>query len=434
VEVAGPAFNPDFAASGYTVDTSQTVYDAATYFGWNGISPDGYLMIGTRELSGQDSKGWQFIFTLGDRTPAGTNANSFRPVAAASSYRNYPLRWCVIHTSGPPMSGGWQPFGCNPFYLKGAGANYAMTLTSTALISTVDAPGGLNSCPTNPFGITGKNCTDITVSGEPARVSDSAFLQNSAVGDVIIVAQLSGGAPVYNTTEYVRVLVKTDAQHLTVQRGYQESVKDHTGITTLVMACGIRSPREIHNAFWDYTTDPYGANASGNTILIDSGGVGGHVGVGPGVRVESVGTWYRLGEAVCPQALLGSDGVCYQVRRGSLPDLLTATSLGVALNPPFAGTLGVGNPNQVDAHPGACTASWCLDGRPMNGGFGGMLGSPGTPWINTSGQLWKLAGGAAALKLKTLPILRRESRRGMPERFGGQRHLCQCSFCKRAVL
>jgi hypothetical protein len=154
ISAAGPAFNLEYRASGYQ----------AGYFIWGGVSLDGDIQIYTREVNGQDTKGWQMIFTLGDRTPAGTGPNSIRPVASASSWLHPPASWCVIHTPGVTDSG-WAPLGDNDFSYKGA--FYGMTLTSGSLSNRVGVPGGLNTCPSNPLGVTGQVCTAITVSGEP---------------------------------------------------------------------------------------------------------------------------------------------------------------------------------------------------------------------------------------------------------------------------
>jgi hypothetical protein len=92
-----------------------------------------------------------------------------------------------------------------------------------------------------------------------------------------------------------------------------------------------------------------------------------------------------------------------------MPGLITAPSIGVADNPPFAGTLGFGSGNNVDSHPGPCQGQWCLDGRPMDGGdwdgVANLVGSSGSPWVNVSGQLWKATGWAGVIKPKVLTTM-----------------------------
>jgi hypothetical protein len=278
-----------------------------------------------------------------------------------------------------------------------------MTLTSTLLNITVDAAGGLNTCPTNPFGVTGKNCTDIAVNGEPARVSDSSYLQDAQVGDLIRI-------PVSSTYEYLRILVKTDSQHLTVQRGYlapSYPAASHSG-TALTMYCGAMNSNSMRESAWDYRDDPYGTNAGWSTILADMETTGGHRGVGGGVYVNAALTWYRGDPSACPKDILGQYGTCEQVRRGTLASSFSAPTLGVADDPPFGGILGFGNPNNVDSHPGPCFSQWCLNARPMDGGssdgVAALVGSAASPWTVVSGQLWKHAGGTA-IKPKTITTL-----------------------------
>jgi hypothetical protein len=258
----------------------------------------------------------------------------------------------------------------------------------------------LNTCPSNPFGITGQTCTDITVAGEPTLVQDGSYLQDTQVGDVIQI-----------DSEYVLIVAKADSNHLTVQRGYLSSTwpaASHT-TTSLSMACGTLNSIGVHQSVWNYRADPYGQNAGWSTILTDAANVDGHAGSGVGVWVESTATWYRVGEAVCPKAILSTYGVCYQVRRGALAESISAPTLGVAEDPPFGGVLGMGNPNNVDSHPGPCLSQWCLDGRPMDGGSSdgaaSLVGSTTSPWVNVGGQLWKSAGGASSLQPKILTTM-----------------------------
>jgi hypothetical protein len=143
--------------------------------------------------------------------------------------------------------------------------------------------------------------------------------------------------------------------------------------------------------------------------VIDQTNTGGHLGEGGGVRVNSTGTWYRIGDTACPKETLSTYGVCYQMRHGTLATAILAPTLGLAADPPFGGVLGVGNPNSVDSHPGPCQSQWCLDARPMDGGSGdgaaSMVGSSSSPGILVTGQLWKFAGGANSLSPKTLATM-----------------------------
>ncbi|HTX38765.1 MAG TPA: hypothetical protein VME43_27250 [Bryobacteraceae bacterium] len=370
--ISGPAFSPAFQASGYQ----------AAFWLFGGVSNDGDLMLFTREVQGQDTPGWEFIFTLGDRTPAGTDANSIRPVAAASSYSHAPLSWCVLHATGVPLDG-WTEFANNDFSYRGASYVYSTTLTSTALNTTPGAPGGLNACPSNPFGVTGQTCTTITVTGDPVQASTGSTLQPIAAGDLLHVDD-----------EYMRVLVRNSATSLVVQRGYISTPQCHTA-TALPMACGAINSIGARVAYWNYRADPYGTNAGGNTIVADPTVDNAHGGSGPGVFINAPTGWWDVGQTLCPSAMLGSVPACYEIRHGDYAAMPTAPVMTVAGDAPFAGKIGIGYPNNVDSHPGPCVGSWCLDARPMDGGL-----ATGT-YTNVSGQLWQTSGATLNRKFLT---------------------------------
>ncbi len=383
VNITGPAFNPDFAASGYQGPT--------WLFG--GVSPEGDILIFLLQGS-IDTKGWMFVFTLGDRTPAGTTPNSIRPIAAASSYRKPALSWCALHATYVPQ-GGWLGTVCNDLNHAGSQYSYVMTLTSASLNATPGAAGGLNTCPANPLGVTGQVCTNITVSGEPQMVGDGSFLQPTQIGDLILV-----------DNEYLRIVAKNSSTNLIVQRGYLNVPASHSG-TTLTMTCGARNQYGAAIGLWNYRADPYGANAGGTTVVYDQTGNNAHEGSGSGVFINGGTGWYEVGESLCPSALLTKGAACYLVRTATLGTLATAPVQTEALDAPFAGKVGFGMPNNVDSHPGPCIGLWCLDARPMDGGLTSTIvpqtvGSNTSPWTNVAGQLWKAAGAQNVLNRKFL--------------------------------
>ena len=384
--VEGPLFNPDYAVSGYR----------PVYWGfWGGITASGELMLYARG-GAQDTIGWMFVYTLGDRTPIGTGPNSMRMIASASSYRKAPWSWCTIHGAGVAEDG-YAYLSSNDMSIQ-AGQAYYLTLDGMTLTASVGGTGGIKACPSNPFGVSGTSCTDVTVTGEPVKYADGSYLQDIQVGDML-----------YMNSEYMRVVTKTDHTHFTVQRGYRGTIAVHAG-PTIGITCGLKCElQESMSGIWDFRADPYGANVSWNTVLADKNEAGGHSAAGPNVRVSSVGYAYRIGEAGCPRSVLGPFGVCYQVRRGTTLEALQTLGFGVAIAPPFAGVMGFGLPNVVDSHPGPCSGTWCLDARPMNGGGGDgnvfTLGTVGAPWVNNSGQLWKFANGAATLQRKKLTTM-----------------------------
>ena len=382
ISQVAPGFNPDWAASGFQ----------PYYWSMTGVSPDGDIGFSIAGPS-QDTPGWMFVFALGDRTPAGTDANSVRIVAGTSTYRRPPLSWCTIHDVIAP-SAGWMEIFSNDLSYQPVSGTYTMTLTSPALNQTVGAPGGLNTCPANPFGVTGQVCTDITVSGEPARPSDGAVLQNVQVGDLM-----------YLDSEEVRIIALSSPTQMTIQRAYVYQIASHTN-KTFIMACGTRNSQGTAVGLWNYRSDPYGTNTGGTTVTNDPVTVGGHSFLGGGIpgpaaTVISGGATYNLGATLCPQS---SGGSCDQVRLGYMSTVLQSTPSAVALDPPFAGKVGVGAPNQVDTHPGPCFSGWCMDARPMEGGAT-SVGTATQPLTPVTGQLWKISGAKSSLSRKFLPTM-----------------------------
>ncbi len=378
INVSGPAFNPDFAASGYQIG----------YIFQGGISADGDIMFYTN-AGAQDTLGWIFMYTLGDRTPAGTDANSVHIVGAASTYRKAPLSWCTIHNIENPDSG-WAASIGNNYTIAGPLGTYTMTMTSPPLNTTLGAAGGLNACPANPFGVTGNLCTTITVTGQPVSQLNGTVLQKLQVGDRITIG-----------SESLRVLSIAGPAQFTVQRGYISTPAAQIG-NTLTMACGTMNIQSASIGLWNYRNDPYGANPNFSTILNDPNILNAHHFTGNGVSVTTGGAAYNLGQNLCPAALLGNLGECLQVRLGSLVTASESQPTSIAMDPQFAGVVGIGNGNQVDSHPGPCFTTWCMDARPLDGGSNLTLGSAAAPFTNISGQLWKISGGQALLNRKYL--------------------------------
>lgn len=376
---SAPTFNPALSASGYQVQ----------YYLFGGVSADGDMLIYGNQGS-QDTLGWLFIYTLGDRTPTGTTNNSLRMVAAASTYLTAPLSWCTVHYIETPDAG-WVGVYSNNTAEMGLTKNFQMTMTNSPLNTNSGVSGGLTACPSNPFGIAGAVCTAITVTGSPAGQQGGAFLQNVQVGDVMSIG-----------TEYIRILSMASPTQFIVQRGYVSNIGNPGGLT-LTMNCGTQNTNNARVGVWNYRNDPYGVNPNFTTILADPTIANGHNFIGGGVFVAAAEVDF-LG-SLCPVAL---GGVCYQVRLGDLATASQSQQIAVAANPSFAGVFGMGGPGSVDSHPGPCFNLICLDGRPFLGGGSSYpissttLGTPNTPFQPVSGQLWKTSGAQSVLNRKYL--------------------------------
>ena len=199
IEQTGPQFNPDYAASGFSIVNVVQ----------GGVSADGGDMMVWVNQYGSNSPAWVFMYALGDRTPTGTNANSMHIRATFSTYRKPPATWCAMHNTDDRPDGGWAGLS-NQEFAAGFLGNYNMTMTSATLNTTAGVAGGLNTCPANIFGVIGSICTAVTVTGQPLRQADGSFLQNLQVGDLLTAG--SGG-----TLEYIRVVTIASSTSFTVQ-------------------------------------------------------------------------------------------------------------------------------------------------------------------------------------------------------------------------
>jgi hypothetical protein len=410
VSNGGPAFNPEIAASGAVLNTNLTQ---------GGIDPTTSTMLIYNFTpvngvgGGQDWPAWIFMYSLGDRTPTGTDANSFQIVASASTYRHPPLSWCSLHNTADVPYGGWAEVSSNDLTIDGAYGTYNMAFASgqASLSATAGAAGGLNACPSNPFGITGNICTTITVASQPTRQADGATPQNLQVGDVMSIGATNQGG------EYLRVLAINSVSPLqfVVQRNYLDYTAAGPGnqsSRSLLMNCGLLNAQGSKLALWNYLGDPYGANANFSTIVTDATLIGGHHYAGTQVNVTAAGAQYNLGVSVCPSALTSA---CLQVRSGNLYTAQLSPNRGLTTNPQFAGAAGFGtglgdDGNSVDSHPGPCFGTTCFDARPFDGGYavgatgsGSLLGTSSSTYTLVTGQLWKISGANNVLHRKILP-------------------------------
>lgn len=359
----GAAFNPDYAASGFT--------PGFWFFG--GTSPEGQITAYGYGV-GQDTPGWVFIYALGDRTAMGTDAGSLVQIASVSTYRKAPASWCTIHDVVTP-AGGWLKV-LNNATIVGAQGAYVMTLASGNLASS-----GSSTCPANPFGVptTGNLCDTITVSQQPTSVGTAqapappgpTTIQNIQQGDLIIFNPTTGG-------EVVKVLTVPTGGGLTfvVQRASSGSGGfTHVTGATMTMECGtLNSTDSAFYSLFNFIADPLGANPSWTTVINDPIGPGGHGWLGGGVPNSPVTVLYgNAGTNFSPTTLCPSPNQgCFLIRDGYvLP--IDSTQRALSINPTFATKRGLGDPNNIDTHPGACFLGFCMDARPLNGASSASL-------------------------------------------------------------
>lgn len=280
-----------------------------------------------------------------------------------------------------------------------------------------DLPGGLNTCPPNPLGLTGKRCTQVTVTSEPYDATPGPG-ETGAPGEYL---EIEVGDWLYVNTnnfnaarELLRV-VKKDQLTLTLARGQIRGkeacepgppVECGAGSTT-VQASGpnplLYLAASSPTVAWHYALDPHGSGAGTHENRFTG-------------RAHSFGRFSSYVESVggvfdpnCPRTL--ADG-CYGLRFLATPEpdvlqlLQTARTGAVPMNPGFAGKFGFANPNNVQTHPSGMghngtpeEREFFLDARPFNGVY--TAGTPNIPTASlVAGQLWKFpAIGANRLPL-----------------------------------
>jgi hypothetical protein len=280
--------------------------------------------------AGQDQTpgGWVVIFD--PKITPGPNTNPV--IAAVSSYGpkppyETPLRWCVLHslTPGDP---GWVSVAINSV---GYGATFTTTLAQPA------GPGD----------------TDLHLTGEPG----GGALDSARVGDYFLIEN-----------EVVRITGKASAHEWTVERGQERSAAAaHAAGAAAVGRCSLNASARAGDAWWHYTADPHGWNASGKTVDPDTPHfINGH-------GVFALGNFTR----VIDGADCGRDGgsaVCLQNRAGSLETSIHGpASSYVNLYPAFAGiTTGVygfgSHASRLQMSASDTEKQWVIDSHPIAGG------------------------------------------------------------------
>lgn len=373
-EGTGPAFNPNYATSGWKSFMASVGRTADGYV-FCGISDTGEMLI--TELPGQDLMGAFFVYTLGDRTPTGTDANSFRIIAARPSISPTGVDgFQGIHHVYPPANG-MAMYNSEPFPMT-------VTQTSATLNTTPNVAGGLYTCPTNTFGVSGQVCTPMTISGDPTWAGGT--------GTGTTITQLTTGNILEPNDgfELLRIISQTDAHTFVVQRGYAiggnggtySGPANHSTSTLNVFVTDLNA-NGAGETLWNYLADPYGTNANGSTVIVSQSSVNAHNFVGPYRRVFAE----------------------YTILQGNMYQSSIATPVTAPQWPPFYGLSITNSNNSFGSHDGPCYGFICLDAIPWVGynGESGVAGTSTNPFTQVSGQLWKLAAAYNGTHRKTVP-------------------------------
>ena len=335
-------------------------------------------------------------------------------VAAMPSWNRPRARWCTQKANNPLYMPGWMAIGP---YLWGDASDtrpgegpYISTVNDgTALTTTSNTAGGLNPCPSNALGVTGMQCTTITVDGEP-RDPSPCTTSAAACGGAVETG-LPGELGAAQVGDYFTVGAASPSEEIlillakggsngttwTFQRGANGNLLSSAANPQLFAFCN-SNPQPLRYAvaggdwYWDYTDDPHGYNTAGGTILGDNYSINAHFYSQNGTMASGYTTDSRCANK------WGSE--CYQTRLfGSIPQMVSTAPAGILQeNPTFSGKSSPADPNHVQVHPAgaglsanASQRNYFFDGRPFNGSnlSGSGSGEGSAPAVLVAGQLWK---------------------------------------------
>ncbi len=335
-------------------------------------------------------------------------------IAAVPSWSRPGARWCPLKGNNPMYMPGWLSI--SPFIWAlpgdtspGVGPYQSTVSSGTALSTAVGASGGLTTCPANSYGVTGQNCTTVTVDGEPRDLSPcvsnvvacGGALETGAPGELMstMVGDEFSIGPSSASSEIVRLLSKSGANNLTwtLQRGANGTLTSTSANPSLYAFCASNpNPQRLNVGggewYWNYAADPHGYNVNGATVLGDNFSINAHFFFQNGVQA--------VGYTVDPRCNYGPGYLCYQTREfSSIPQFVNTPAVAVEIEDPFfAGKYGPADPNQVQQHPSGAglnsTANdrhYFYDGRPFNGTplSGSGNGDGASPATVVTGQLYK---------------------------------------------
>ncbi len=350
-------------------------------------------------------------------------------IAAAPSWSSRGARWCPLKGNDPLYQPGWAAIGS---YIWGAdndtrpgvGPYLSKVVDGTAFASAGGVSGGLSACPPNSLGVTGSQCTTVTVDGEPRDPSPCVSsisacngametglpgeLMAAAVGDEFTIG------PATASEEIMRLIAKGGTNNLTwtFQRGVNGTLLNSSANMGVYAFCSANpDPTRQASAggefYWNYAADPHGTNSTGTTVLGDYYSINAHGYIESGASV----TAYSLD----PRCNGGYGYDCYNLRTyTSIPQFVTTPPVTVTeLNPFFAGKYSLADGDHVQSHASTMGINaagsdrgFFLDGRPFNGSelSGSGNGNGSSPAGVVGGQLYRFtASQMAFMDRKFLP-------------------------------
>jgi hypothetical protein len=412
-------------------------FQADRFLNWNLSGVENGLLKFRNQRGDYGSIGWTIFFDPNATSNGQTNnagcVGGGQPgciVAALPSWTRPNARWCTQKSNDYFGIPGWTAIG--PYFWSsygdtspGVGPYISNVIDGSAFSATPGVQGGLGTCPPNPFGVTGQQCTTVTVNGEPYDPSPctASTVQCGGALETGLPGEIGTSAPgdyfVVNN-EQIRLLAK-NGNTWTFQRGYDSGgyIGTSSPNPALYTACNsvpnpLTATQPSGEFFWDYALDPHGTDTSGSSIVgdpyIDGDPytIAAHTFAQDGLYINSYSVDPR-----CPA--YSNFYYCYELRNYQTIAGLIATppSLFVQQDPFFAGQYGPANGNEEQEHPAGPglyatgnARQFFWDGRPFNGSAlsGSGVSDGGNPAVNVAGQLWKFtASQTPNLNRKFLP-------------------------------
>jgi hypothetical protein len=361
-----------------------------TQYGGVGVSfaaqRGAYMEFVVRPAGGwtNDTTGWTVILNPATQTVIAVSPPSRWSGTHGGEAIDVP-GWTILTdvTHRGPWGGSDPTDGNGPY--KSTVAQQMLATTS----STCPAWPGSGPIPEDQWPVTanGGRCATLVTSGQPADPAPGTHEgagfrpYDVAPGDLLVVCAPNGPSYVNMagcdnpglSSEVMRILSVTDSTHWVVQRGYAgqpyrnnpQNMRQHNVNDWIFMissscfvgpmyGCGASGNR------WNFLAEPNGPSS----IAFDP------LGKGSGHQFYA-GGWHVANVSDVAPVIDGTAYNAYNVRRGGLMEMLGAPNRAVALNAPFEGLLGVGNPLAVDGHP-SCTHcpvnnTFFVDARPFLG-------------------------------------------------------------------
>ena len=244
-------------------------YDPARYGCGLGAAPrHGNRIMLECKQAGQSTLGYTLL--LDPASVAGVGNNTIK--AVSPSWKNYPQRACVLHSAISSADGGEHLLLGYNSPPGGTCCGCGIYKTELTASSSFEATP-LVTCPANNLGISGVNCSTVTVTGD-------IYDPDGGVGCTPVETAGARGAasPIGATeindifqvdSEHVQLLAKSGNSWTFARARFTSTAVSHVVSSVLTMQCG-SDPHSVSQGgavLWDTVNDPLALNANLTTVL-----------------------------------------------------------------------------------------------------------------------------------------------------------------------